>query len=119
MRIGDLSARTGASVRSLRYYEQQGLLQAERTSSGQRVYASDAAERVRYIQKLIAAGLGTSAIREVIPCFDSGVADPAMLERLVVEHERLASRLVELAETKDALERVIAITEAHLAREVA
>ncbi|MGH3121741.1 MAG: MerR family DNA-binding transcriptional regulator, partial [Streptosporangiaceae bacterium] len=34
MRIGELASKTGASVRSLRYYEQQGLLAAERSPSG-------------------------------------------------------------------------------------
>ncbi|MFI5897699.1 MerR family DNA-binding transcriptional regulator [Actinoplanes sp. NPDC051513] len=38
MRIGDLSAATGASTRSLRYYEEQGLLTSTRTPGGQRVY---------------------------------------------------------------------------------
>ena len=38
MRIGDLSAATGASARSLRYYEEQGLLSSERGAGGQRHY---------------------------------------------------------------------------------
>ena len=39
MQIGELSARTGASVRMLRYYEEQGLLEPRRTGSGYRDYA--------------------------------------------------------------------------------
>ena len=33
VRIGELAAQTGASVRALRYYEEQGLLSAERSAS--------------------------------------------------------------------------------------
>jgi len=40
VRIGELAERTGVSVRSLRYYETKGLLGSERTSGGQREYAS-------------------------------------------------------------------------------
>ncbi|WP_245788462.1 MerR family DNA-binding transcriptional regulator [Amycolatopsis marina] len=34
MQIGELSERTGASRRSIRYYEQQGLLRPARTGKG-------------------------------------------------------------------------------------
>ncbi|MFI7132248.1 MerR family DNA-binding transcriptional regulator [Nonomuraea sp. NPDC050153] len=39
MRIGDLAKRTEASVRSLRYYEEQGMLSSQRSASGQRTTA--------------------------------------------------------------------------------
>ena len=105
---------TDASVRSLRYYEQQGLLAAHRTASGQRVYPRAAADRVRYIQRLIAAGLGTRTIREIIPCFDTGHADDGMLDRLVEEREKIAERIAELSEMHGALDRIIRITGEYL-----
>jgi DNA-binding transcriptional MerR regulator len=119
MRIGELSASTGASLRSLRYYEQQGLLTASRTSSGQRVYPAETADRVRYIQKLIAAGLGTRTIRDIIPCYDSGHADAGMIERMLEERDRIEERLVELAQTKAALDRVILVAHEYVAGESA
>lgn len=59
MRIGELSARTGVSIRSLRYYDDQGLLPAERTSGGHRAYPEAAIDRVIRIQELFAAGLNS------------------------------------------------------------
>ncbi|MFC7375809.1 MULTISPECIES: MerR family DNA-binding transcriptional regulator [unclassified Brachybacterium] len=44
MRIGEVAQRAGVSVR---YYEQQGLVSAERSPSGQRLYTADVVERVR------------------------------------------------------------------------
>jgi DNA-binding transcriptional MerR regulator len=60
MRIGELAARTGVSVRALRYYEEQELLAPERSTTGQRHYPDDAVDRVELIQQLYAAGLSTS-----------------------------------------------------------
>src|SRR5258708_4374886 len=57
MRIGELARRTGVSERSLRYYETQGLLRAERTPGGHREYGDWAVDRVIRIQALYAAGL--------------------------------------------------------------
>lgn len=36
MRIGEVAAKAGVSVRALRYYEEQDLLDASRSSGGQR-----------------------------------------------------------------------------------
>ena len=72
MRIGELAEATGASVRSLRYYEQQGLLRSERTGGGQRDYADDAVEYVRLIRCCLRAGLPTKVIAEIMPCMHSG-----------------------------------------------
>lgn len=46
MKIGELSARTGVSIRSLRYYEQQGLLAPARHENGYREYSPLAEEQV-------------------------------------------------------------------------
>ncbi|MEU4422485.1 MerR family transcriptional regulator [Actinoplanes sp. NPDC024001] len=68
MRIGALSRETGVSIRLLRYYEEQGLLTAERSGTGHRRYDSGAPLVVRQIRALLAAGLPTATIREVLPC---------------------------------------------------
>ena len=70
MRIGALSRATGASVRSLRYYEEQGLLTSARTGTGQRTYGEDAVARVRLLRQLYNAGLSSTTIATVLPCVD-------------------------------------------------
>jgi DNA-binding transcriptional MerR regulator len=70
--IGELAQRTGVSQRSLRYYEQQGLLVAERDVHGYRRYAPDAVRTVARIRALLAAGLSTDVIRQVLPCVVGG-----------------------------------------------
>lgn len=68
MRIGDLAARTGVSLRMLRYYEQNGLLSPSRSSSGQRLYARHDLDAVRRILLLKRAGLTLPVIRALIDC---------------------------------------------------
>lgn len=68
MRIGALSRRTGVSPRSLRYYEEQGMLTSTRTAGGHREYAEPAVDRVIRIQELFAAGLRSDTIADILPC---------------------------------------------------
>lgn len=107
MRIGELANRASVSVRSLRYYEEQQILTADRSPSGQRTYPESAVDRVRLIQQLYAAGLTSKAIVELLPCVIDGNATPELLGRLTAEHERIEARIAELVITKDRLESVI------------
>lgn len=112
MRIGELAAQTGVSVRALRYYEEQGLLTSERSPAGQRYYAADAVDRVRLIQLLYSAGLNSKAVSNIMPCMDSGMASTDMLELLAAERDRIDERLHELTETRDRLTTVIELSRA-------
>ncbi|GAA2211747.1 MerR family transcriptional regulator [Nonomuraea monospora] len=114
MRIGELAAATGVSVRSLRYYEQQGLLAAGRSSSGQRHYPGSAVDRVRLIQQLYAAGLSSKTIAELLPCVVDGRATPELLARLAAERDHLDRHIADLTGTRDRLDSVITNVGANL-----
>ena len=68
MLIRELSRRTGASIRSIRYYEAKGLLVSERRENGYRDYAEEAAERVRRVQLYLGLGMNTDDIARIIDC---------------------------------------------------
>src|SRR3569833_4575993 len=68
MKIGELSRRTGVSVRMLRYYEEQGLLAPQRTGSGYRDYGPAEEEIVRRIKLLGSAGMTLETIQQLLPC---------------------------------------------------
>ncbi|MDX3105030.1 MerR family transcriptional regulator [Nonomuraea angiospora] len=110
MRIGELATRSGVSVRALRYYEEQGLLEAERSDSGQRHYPASAADRVHLIQMLYSAGLSSRTIAELLPCVDAKVSTPESRARLAAERDRIDAQIAALTRTRDNLDAVIAST---------
>ncbi|MGY1838775.1 MULTISPECIES: MerR family transcriptional regulator [unclassified Modestobacter] len=114
LRIGEVAARAGVSVRALRYYEEQGLLDAERTPSGQRRYAESAVGRVRFVQQLYAAGLTSKDVLELLPCVHSGVATPAMLARLVEQRDGIERQIAELTRARERLDEIIRIGAEHV-----
>jgi len=110
IRIGELATRAGVSVRSLRYYEEQGLLTSLRSPRGHRRYLESQVERIVFIQRLFSAGLSSRTIAELLPCVDSPSADAseAALERMLQERDRLDRHIEDLVSTRGLLEDLIA-----------
>jgi DNA-binding transcriptional MerR regulator len=113
MRIGELSRRTGVSARSLRYYEERGLLESERTLGGHREYPERAVDRVIRIQVLFAAGLDSTVVASVLPCMhdhDGGPNERAtstLAEDLTAERARIDRTIADLQRTRSILDEVI------------
>ncbi|MFI7423337.1 MerR family transcriptional regulator [Nonomuraea sp. NPDC049684] len=72
MRIGELAERTGVSTRSLRYYEQHGLLSARRGPNGYREYAEEDVKLVAEIRSLLSVGFTLEDTRPFVDCLRSG-----------------------------------------------
>jgi len=111
MRIGELADRARVSVRALRYYEEQDLLNSERSPSGQRLYSEGAVERVLLIQQLYAAGLPSRKIVELMPCMVSGEVTPELLDRLSAERDRIDAQIADLVRARDRLHGLITTAE--------
>lgn len=111
MRIGELAEQVGASTRSLRYYEQRGLLRARRTGSGYRDYDEHDARVVREIRALLGFGFDLEETRPFVECLqaghDAGDACPASVAVY-------RAKLAELDACIDRMQRV----RAHLAAQL-
>ncbi|MEU2253939.1 MerR family transcriptional regulator [Nocardia xishanensis] len=113
MRIGELARRSGVSERSLRYYEAQGLLTAQRTSGGHRDYGEWAVDRVVRIQTLYAAGLNSRKIAQLLPCMRDAdgrpneIATPKLVGELTAERDRIDRMIADLIRSRDVLDEVI------------
>ncbi|MGW6273978.1 MerR family transcriptional regulator [Streptomyces sp. NPDC055060] len=107
MRIGELSRRTGVHAHQLRYYEAQGLLEAERRANGYRDYDESAVLRVKQIRHLLGAGLSSEDIAYVLPCAVGETPElPGCTELLTAMRsrlQRLEDQMHQLARSRDAL----------------
>ena len=70
--IGVVAERAGIAASSLRYYERQGLVSAERTPSGQRRYRRDVLRRVAFIRSAQHLGLSLAEIGEALASLPGG-----------------------------------------------
>jgi MerR family redox-sensitive transcriptional activator SoxR len=70
--IGELSARSGVATSALRFYEEQGLIHAERTSGNQRRYRRPTLRRVAFIRSAQRVGLSLEEIAEALGTLPEG-----------------------------------------------
>ena len=113
MLIGELAAECGVSARSVRYYEQCGLLTSSRSPNGYRVYSPADVETVRRIKSLLNVGLPIATIAQLLPCVvdASPRLDPCtnLIATLQAEVARLDEQAAEIARCRglitDILER--------------
>jgi MerR family transcriptional regulator, copper efflux regulator len=105
MLIGDLATRAGLTAKTIRFYEQAGLLsQPPRTPAGYRNYRPGAVDRLAFIRQAQAAGFTLADIRGVLAIRDSGQAPCEHVSVLIDEHlAQVERRIAELTRARDAL----------------
>ncbi|MFF4241330.1 MerR family transcriptional regulator [Actinomadura geliboluensis] len=125
--IGDLAALTGVSVRTIRFYCDEGLLEPERSAGGHRRFDTAAVDRLRFVRRLRALGLGLPAVTSVL-AGDRSLEEAVTAERRAVDTElaalawrRASLRAVEQAAPADRaarLDLLAAVHEGPAARDV-
>ncbi|CPT31592.1 MerR family transcriptional regulator [Mycobacteroides abscessus subsp. abscessus] len=106
MRISQLAKRSGVPASTLRFYETLGLLAAQRTDSGYRIYDEATVERLAFIRAAKRVGLPLEEIGELLTVWDQGACvdvrtrlRPMMTARL----DEVTSRIGELRAFADVL----------------
>ena len=107
-RIGELASRVGLTERTIRYYEELGLLESvKRLDGGVRVYADDDVRRLRYIRKLKTLGLSLQEMLELEQMYQGHRSNRAVLPRLMelldAHLETLNERMSELGTLRDEI----------------
>ncbi|MCA2227032.1 MerR family transcriptional regulator [Nonomuraea aurantiaca] len=107
MKIGEAASASGVSVRSLRYYEDEGLIVPGRCSNGYRDYCRPTIDRVLAIRSLLEYGLPVRLVKAVLSHLTDGPETPLRAEFLhEVEsyRDRLAARIAALTAQQSALD---------------
>lgn len=115
LRVGELARRTGKTVRAIRYYEELGLLEpAGYTRGGFRLYAPEAADKIRLIERFHALGFSLEEIARIVQAFRrSATGDDAanrlgpLLRRSVELLDQKISLLMDLRRELDAASRFV------------
>jgi DNA-binding transcriptional MerR regulator len=107
MRIGELARLAGTSTRSLRYYEEQGLLAARRAANGHREYDENDLRLVQEIRSLLEIGFALEETRPFVECLRAGHSAGDVCPASIAVYRRklaeLDAGIARLSEIRDRL----------------
>lgn len=101
--ISELAKQFGITTRTIRYYEELGLLHPKRSEGGQRIFSRREITRLRLIFRGKKYGFSLEEIREMIQLFD---VDPTGKKQLLRTIEYGKERIEEVTERIDELVRI-------------
>jgi DNA-binding transcriptional MerR regulator len=109
MRIGEVATRTGTPIKTIRYYEEIGVLRAPtRSPSGYRDFDDDVIDRLHFIRSGKAVGFSLNEIREIVIYRERGEIPCAHVLKLLEHHrDDVAGRLTALEEVRIALDSLL------------
>lgn len=113
MRIGELAAKAGVDVQTVRYYEREGLIESpSRTPSGYRTYGPTHLERLNFVRHCRSLDMALSDVKRLLDLSGDKAVPCEEVNGLVAAHlERVRAKRAAL----DDLERKLAILDAQCA----
>jgi MerR family copper efflux transcriptional regulator len=101
LQIGQVAERTGLSLRTIRFYEESGLVvPTARSEGGFRLYSDDDVARLEVIKRMKPLGFSLEEMQELLTLLadlDSGTGDrPHLMDRLRMFHEAATARVTAL-----------------------
>ena len=116
LKIGELAKRTGTTLRTIRYYEQLGLVNhSARTKGGFHLYFSDECHKIEFIKKLQLLGTPLVEIRRLLERRREGESGagtaPEIIEILSRRLEEIETRVDVYRQIRDAIHQTLGILE--------
>ena len=112
MQIGDLAERAGVSTRTIRYYEELGLVEPmERTDGGFRRYCEDQLRRLHIIQGLTCLGFDLDQVRDLFALRDTaetgGDLARRMIDILQIQQDEIEAKMTQYGQLRERNRRGI------------
>lgn len=110
LKIGEVAARSGISVKTIRYYEELGLLAptVDRSSTGYRMFQLEVIKRLKFIKRAQALGLNLREIQTLLSVYDRGkLPCPEVKQQLQSKVEAIAEQIQALENLKSQLQTLL------------
>ncbi|WP_299964624.1 Cu(I)-responsive transcriptional regulator [uncultured Roseobacter sp.] len=109
MNISDVAERTGLPVKTVRYYEEIGLITPARAANGYRHFSDTDLHSLAFIGRARSLGFGVEACRSLLRLYDDPARASADVRRLAQTHlEEIDRKIAELEQMRATLSHLVA-----------
>ncbi|CAC5343829.1 MULTISPECIES: heavy metal-responsive transcriptional regulator [Planktothrix] len=110
LKIGDVAQQSGLSVKTVRYYEEIGLLAptVERSDSGYRLFEPSVINRLGFVRRAQSLGLSLNEIRDILKVSDRGeLPCEEVKQHLALKVEEINHQITALEILKTELQQLL------------
>ena len=108
MNIGQISEMTGLPAKTIRYYEDIGLIAPERCSNGYRDFGPSEFHKLAFLRRARSLGFSIDRCRDLLSLYENQGRSSSDVKRLAEAHlEEIATKIVELQGMHLTLEELI------------
>ena len=105
MRIGEAARRSGMAAKTIRFYEEAGLIEpAPRSGSGYRDFNDDDVRRLQFIHRARDLGFSVAEVGRLLSLWSDRERASAQVKQLALEHVAgIEAKMAELSSMRDAI----------------
>jgi len=108
MNIGTAAAKSGLPAKTIRYYEEVGLVKATRSANGYREYAEADVHKLRFLKRARNLGFSVEECRQLLSLYEDKTRESAEVKAIAqTKLDELETRLRELTELRNTLRHLV------------
>ncbi|MFY0596681.1 MAG: Cu(I)-responsive transcriptional regulator [Cognatishimia sp.] len=108
MNIGDIAKASGLPDKTIRYYEELGLVAPTRSANGYRQFSDTDLHRLRFLARARALGFNLKECRKLLSLYDRTDRESAEVRKLAVAHIKdIEVKMAELQDMHDTLSTLV------------
>ncbi|AHD10980.1 Cu(I)-responsive transcriptional regulator [Phaeobacter gallaeciensis] len=108
MNIGDVASRSGLSAKTIRYYEDIGLIKPRRSENGYRCFAETDLHKLAFLGRARALGFTIEDCRTLLALYEDESRASADVKQLAQEHlDKINIKIADLEAMRDTLSELV------------
>ncbi|WP_163850850.1 Cu(I)-responsive transcriptional regulator [Pseudooceanicola aestuarii] len=108
MNIGDVAQRSGLPAKTIRYYEDIGLITPGRSANGYRAFAEPDLHKLAFLGRARALGFTIEECRHLLALYEDGGRESAQVKQLAQGHlDRIDEKIAQLQSMRATLAALV------------